>query len=84
VKPQVFDSILANLSFFSGNFIYCIPQKGEKEASSFHTLLSWSSQQKVIYVLEELALCWLAKKAFRLNVKAAPKIVGEFLKPCGN
>jgi hypothetical protein len=54
VKPEVFDNILPNLSFLSGNLISCLPQKGEKETSSFHTiLLSWSSQQKVIYVLEE-------------------------------
>jgi hypothetical protein len=40
-----------------GNLISCLPQKGEKEASSFHTiLLSWSRQQKVIYILEEYAV----------------------------
>jgi hypothetical protein len=56
VKPKVFDNILANLGFLSGNFLSFLPQKGEKEASSFHTiLLSSSSQQKVIYILEECA-----------------------------
>jgi hypothetical protein len=56
VKPEVFDGILANLSFLLGNLIFCLPQKGEKEVSSFHTIfLSWSSQQKVIYLLEECA-----------------------------
>jgi hypothetical protein len=56
VKPEVFDSILANLGFLSGNLISCLSQKGEKEANSFHTiLLSWSSQQKAIYILEECA-----------------------------
>jgi hypothetical protein len=56
VKPEVFDSVLANLSLLSGSLIFCFPQKGEKEASSFHTiLLSWSSQQKVIYILKECA-----------------------------
>jgi hypothetical protein len=56
VKSEVFDSILANLSFLSRNLISCLPQKGDKESSSFHIiLLSWSSQQKVIYVLEECA-----------------------------
>jgi hypothetical protein len=54
VKPEVFDNILANLGFLSGNLTPCLPQKGEEEASSFHTvLLSWSSQQKVIYILQE-------------------------------
>jgi hypothetical protein len=53
---MVFDSILVNMSLLSGNLISCFPQKGEKEASSFHTiLLSWSSQQKIIYLLEEYA-----------------------------
>jgi hypothetical protein len=48
MKPKVFDSILAHLSFLLGNLISCLPQKGEKEVSSFHTiLLSWSSQQKI-------------------------------------
>jgi hypothetical protein len=28
--------------------------------------------------------CWLAEKAFWLDARAVPKIVGEFLKPCGN
>jgi hypothetical protein len=28
--------------------------------------------------------CWLAEKAFRLGANPVPKIVGEFLKPCGN
>jgi hypothetical protein len=47
---------LANVGFLSGNLISCLPQKGEKEPSSFHTiLLNWSSQQKVIYILEECA-----------------------------
>jgi hypothetical protein len=56
VKPKVFDSILANLSFLSGNLMSCLSQKGEKEANSFHKiLLSWSSQQKVIHILEECA-----------------------------
>jgi hypothetical protein len=56
VKPNVFDSILANLSILSGNLTSCLPQKGEKEASSIHTiLLSWSSQKKVIYILKECA-----------------------------
>jgi hypothetical protein len=56
VKAEVFDSILANLSFLFRNLIVGLPQKGEKKVSSFHTtLLSWSSQQKVIYVLEECA-----------------------------
>jgi hypothetical protein len=56
VKPEVFDSILENLSFLSGNLISCLPQNGEKEISSVHTiLLSWSSQQKVIYILKECA-----------------------------
>jgi hypothetical protein len=56
VKSEVFDNILENLGFLSGNIISCLPQKGEKEASFFHTiLLSWSSQQKVIYILEEFA-----------------------------
>jgi hypothetical protein len=56
VKPEVFDSVLANLRFLSGNLISCLPQKGEKEVSSFHTiLLSWSSQQKVMYILEDCA-----------------------------
>jgi hypothetical protein len=55
MKPEVFNSILANLSFLSGNLIACLPQKGEKEIS-FHTiLLSLSRQQKVIYILEECA-----------------------------
>jgi hypothetical protein len=52
----IFDNIVENLSFLSGNLISCLPQKG-KEVSSFHTiLLSWSSQQKVIYILEECAV----------------------------
>jgi hypothetical protein len=56
VKPEVFDSILANLGFLSGNLISCLPQNREKGASSFHTmLLSWCRQQKVIYILEECA-----------------------------
>jgi hypothetical protein len=56
VKPEVFDNILAKLVFLSGNLISCLLQKGEKEASSFHTiLLSWYSQQKAIYILEECA-----------------------------
>jgi hypothetical protein len=56
VKPEVFDNILANLGFLLGNLISYLSQKLEKKASSFHTiLLSWSSQQKVIYVLEECA-----------------------------
>jgi hypothetical protein len=54
--PEVFDSILANLSLLLGNLISYLPQKGEKEVNSFHTiLLSWSSQQKIIYILEECA-----------------------------
>jgi hypothetical protein len=56
VKPEVFDSILANLRFLLGNLIACLPQKGENEVSSFHRiLLTLSSQQKVIYILEECA-----------------------------
>jgi hypothetical protein len=56
VKPEAFNNILANLDFLSGNLIFCLPQKEKKEVSPFHTiLLSWSSQQKVIYVLEECA-----------------------------
>jgi hypothetical protein len=31
-----------------------------------------------------MPLCWLAKKALRLDAKAVLKIVGEFLKPYGN
>jgi hypothetical protein len=31
VKPEIFDSILANLSFLLGNLISCLPQKEEKE-----------------------------------------------------
>jgi hypothetical protein len=43
-------------AFFSGNLISCLPQKGENEVSSFHTiLLSWSSKQKVIYILDKYA-----------------------------
>jgi hypothetical protein len=39
-----------------GVLISCLSQKGEKEVSSFHTiLLSWSSQQKAIYIREECA-----------------------------
>jgi hypothetical protein len=54
VKPEVCDSILANLSFLLGNLISSLPQKGEKEVSSFHTiLLRWPSQQKVNNVLKE-------------------------------
>jgi hypothetical protein len=79
VKPEVFDSILANLSFLSGNHISCLPQKGEKKVSFFHTsLLSWSSQQKVVYILEECAARLLSEKAFRSDAKAVPKIVGVF------
>jgi hypothetical protein len=64
VKLEVFDSILANLSFLSGNFISCLPQKGEKEASSFHTiLLSWSRQQKVIYILEECSAMLVSQES---------------------
>jgi hypothetical protein len=37
VRPEVSDNILANLGFLSGNLISCLLQKGEKEASSFHT-----------------------------------------------
>jgi hypothetical protein len=49
VQPKVFDNILANLGFLSG--------KGEKEAGFFHTiLLSWSSQQEIIYILEWAAM----------------------------
>jgi hypothetical protein len=56
VKPEVIDSILANLSFLLGNLISCLPQKGKNEASSFHKIFwSWSSQQKVIDTLEECA-----------------------------
>jgi hypothetical protein len=56
VKSEVFDSILVKLSFLSANLISCLPKKEEKEANSFHTiLLSWSSQQNVIYVLKEYA-----------------------------
>jgi hypothetical protein len=56
VKPEIFDSILANMGFLLEDLISCLLQKGEKEASSFQTiLLSWSSQQKAIYVLEECA-----------------------------
>jgi hypothetical protein len=56
VKPEIIDSILENLSFHLGNLISCLLKKGEKEVSSFHTiLLSWFSQQKVIYILEECA-----------------------------
>jgi hypothetical protein len=56
VKPEVSDSILANLGFLLENLISCLSQKEEKEESSFHTIfLSWSSQQKVIYILEESA-----------------------------
>jgi hypothetical protein len=55
-EAKVFDNILANLGFLFGNLISCLLQKGEKMASSFHAiLLSWSSQQKVIYMLEECA-----------------------------
>jgi hypothetical protein len=54
VTPKVFDSILANLSFLSGNLIYCLSQKGKKEVSSFHIIfLSLSNQQKIIYILKE-------------------------------
>jgi hypothetical protein len=28
--------------------------------------------------------CWLAEKAFSSGARAVLKIVGEFLKPCGN
>jgi hypothetical protein len=28
--------------------------------------------------------CWLAEKAFRSDTRAVPKIVREFLEPCGN
>jgi hypothetical protein len=28
--------------------------------------------------------CWSAEKALRSDAKVVPKIVGEFLKPCGN
>jgi hypothetical protein len=64
VKPKVFDSILASLSLLSGNLISCLPQKGEKEANSFHTIiLSWSSQQKVIYILEECAAMLAGQKS---------------------
>jgi hypothetical protein len=56
VKPEVYDNILANLGFLSGNLISCLPQKGEKEASSFYiTFLNWSRQQKVIYMLKDCA-----------------------------
>jgi hypothetical protein len=56
VKSELFDNILANLVFLLGNLIFCLPQKGEKEVSFFHTIfLNWSSQQKVIYTLEECA-----------------------------
>jgi hypothetical protein len=56
VKPKVFDNILANLDFLSENLISCLPQEGKKDVSFFHTiLLSWFSQQKFIYILEESA-----------------------------
>jgi hypothetical protein len=56
VKPEVFDSTLANLGFLFGILLPCLTQKREKEVSSFLTILqSWSSQQKVIYILEECA-----------------------------
>jgi hypothetical protein len=28
--------------------------------------------------------CWLAEEPLKSDAKAVPKIVGEFLKPCGN
>jgi hypothetical protein len=51
--------------------------------NSFLTiLLSWSSQQKVSMYWKSVQPCWLSEKAFRLDMKAISKIVGEFLKAC--
>jgi hypothetical protein len=73
------------MSFLSGNLISYLPQKGEKEVRSFHKiLLNWSSQQKVIYILEECAAMLVGQEAFRLDTKTVPKIAGEVLKPNGN
>jgi hypothetical protein len=63
VKPKVFDSTLANVNLLSENLISLFLQKGEK-ANSFHTiLLSCSSQQKVIYVLEECAAMLVSQES---------------------
>jgi hypothetical protein len=65
--------------------LYLSPKKREKKMNPFHTVfLSWSSQQEVIYVLEECKPCWSAEKALRSDVKAVPKVVGKFLKSCSN
>jgi hypothetical protein len=71
--------ILANPGHFLGNLISYHPQKGEKEASSVHTfLLSWSNQE-IIYVLEKCAAM-----LGQLRKPLGQKILGKFLKLCGN
>jgi hypothetical protein len=57
VKTEVFDSVLANMGLFPRDFVSCFPYYKRKEkALPFHSvLLSWSSQQEVIYILEEYA-----------------------------
>jgi hypothetical protein len=56
VKAKVFDSVLANLGLFPRDSVSCLPYKRKEKAHPFHTvLLSWYSQQEVMYILEECA-----------------------------
>jgi hypothetical protein len=82
VKAKVFDGVLTNQGLFPGNFVFYLPQKREKEASPFHTVLQgWSSQWRSSTYWRDVQLCWLADKSLRSDTKAVLKIVGEFLKP---
>jgi hypothetical protein len=56
VKAEVFDSILANLSLLPRDFVSCFTYRRKEESCPFHIVLSsWSTQQEVIYILEENA-----------------------------
>jgi hypothetical protein len=55
MKAKEFNSVLANLGLFPRDFISCLPQKKKKGCSLHIVFSSWSSQQEVIYVLEESA-----------------------------
>jgi hypothetical protein len=82
VKPEVFDSLLANLSFLSGN-LYPAFHKREN-IQSIQSSQVGSANRRSSMSWRNVQPYWSAKKAFRSDVKAVPKIVGEFLKPCGN
>jgi hypothetical protein len=82
VKAKVFHSVLANLGLFPRDFVSCLPQNRKEKVHPLRAVGPANRRSSMYW--RGMQLCQLTEKAFRSDARAVPKIVGEFLKACGN